>query len=140
MPSTMPRLDGRRLLEAAKHEYSWHFTFSDGASIITESSWRLLSKDGVAVTSEDDGQLFGLKEPINACARVIAAVGGRKITECRLEERTSDLSVHFGDDVSVQFLTMSCGFESWRARIGSEEIICTGGGGVSFFTRETRGG
>ena len=135
----MPWLDGRRLLKAAKHDYSWLFTFSDGASIITESSWRLLSKEGIAVTSEDDGQLFGLKEPVDACARVMAAVGEREITECRLEERTSDLSIRFGDDVSVQFLTMSCGFESWRARIGSEEIVCTGGGEISFFTREKRG-
>jgi hypothetical protein len=136
MPATVPWLDGRRLLKAAKHDYTWSFTFSDGARVTTESSWRLLTKEGVSVTSEDDGQLFGLKDPVDACARVIAAVGDRKITECRLEERTSDLSVRFGDDVTVQFLTMSCGFESWHAQIGDEEIVCMGGGEISFFTRE----
>ena len=128
MTADLSWLVGKRLVEAAKKDYSWLFTFSDGGSIVTESGWRLVTKNGIEVASADHGQIFGLKQPVDAGTRVLIATKERKIIDFRLAERTSDLVVRFEGDVSLEFLNLSCGYESWRAQHEAEEVICMGGG------------
>ncbi len=136
MPAELPWLEERRLISAAKQDFTWSFTFSDGATISTESGWRLITSEGVRVTSQDHGQRFGLPEPIDALARVVAATEGKKVRKCRLAERTSDLALDFEGEVTLQFLNLSCGFESWKAHYRSETIICMGGGEIAFLSDE----
>src|ERR1039458_920797 len=121
-------LAGEQLVEVAKHEYSWRFTFFCGGSVVTEQPWRLVTKDGVTVTSEDHGHPFGLGEPVDAAARVLTNMKGKKILEYRVGEHTSDLSLCFEGEVRLEFLTLSCGFEGWRAMHGADDVICLGGG------------
>ena len=139
MPADLTWLVGKRLVEAAKKDYSWFFTFAEGGSIVTESGWRLVTKKGIDVASEDHGQLFGLKEPVDAAARVLIATKEKKILDFRIAERTSDLVVRFEDEVSLEFLNLSCGYESWRAQHDAEEVICMGGGQLAIFPNEKKG-
>jgi hypothetical protein len=139
MPADLTWLIGKRLLEVAKMDFTWSFVFSDGGSIATESDWRLLASRGIEATSSDDGQLFGLKAPLDASERVLTATQGKKILEIRLAPRTSDLSLVFEEDVRVDFLNLSCGYESWRAGHGTEEVICMGGGQLSIHSNEKKG-
>ncbi len=136
MPADLTWLIGKRLAQVTKQDFTWFFTFQDGGRVLTESGWRLVTRTGIDVTSEDHDQMFGLKEPVDASARVIAATEEKKILGFRLAERTSDLAVTFEDEVLVEFLNLSCGYESWRAYHGSEEVICMGGGGVAHFSNK----
>jgi hypothetical protein len=130
---------GKQLVDAAKKDYSWSFIFSDGGSVVTESAWRLVTKEGIGVASEDHGHTFGLKGPVDASAHVLAATKEKKILEVRITERTSDLLVLFEQDVSLEFLNLSCGYESWRAGHGSEEVICMGGGQLALHLNKKQG-
>ena len=139
MPTDLTWLVGKRLVETAKVDYSWHFAFSDGGSIVTESAWRMITGKGIEVASEDHGHLFGLKEPVDAVARVLTATKEKKILEVWIAERTSDLVVRFEDEVSLEFLNLSCGNESWRAYHEGDEVICMGGGQLAIFPNEKKG-
>ena len=139
MPADLTWLVGKRLVEAAKKDDSWFFIFTDGGRIVTESGWRLVTKKGIDVASDDHGHFFGLKEPVNAGTRVLTATKEKKILEFQIAERTSDLSVKFEDEVSLECLNLSCGYESWRAQHGAGEIICLGGGQLAIFPNEKKG-
>jgi hypothetical protein len=132
-------LVGKRLKEAAKQDYTWSFIFSEDGSICTESGWRLVTSDGIEVTSDDHGHVFGLPTPVDAGARVHLAVGAKKVQAVRVADRTSDLILEFEEGVSLEFLNLSCGYESWRARHSSEEVICMGGGQLATFSHEKNG-
>ncbi len=139
MPAELAWLVGRRLVQVAKIDYSWRFTLTDGGIIMTESGWRLVTQKGIEVASEDHGQIFGLKEPVDASARVIAAINGKKILAVTITERTSDLSLRFDEQVTLEFLNLSCGYESWRAKQGAAEVICMGGGQLAIYPDDRKG-
>lgn len=130
MPTAITWPVGKRLTEVAKRDYSWSFGFSAGGCVTTESAWRLISENGISVTSEDHGQRFGSDKPVDAGARVLAATKGMQVEESRLVEGTSDLLLRFEKGVRLEFLNLSCGFETWRATHGSEDVICMGGGAL----------
>ena len=139
MPVDLTWFVGKQLVDATKKDFSWSFVFSDGGSVITESVWRLVTNEGIGVASEDHGQTFGLKGPVDAGVSVLAATKEKKILQVRIAERTSDLLVLFGQDVSLEFLNLSCGYESWRAGRGSEEVVCMGGGQLAIHSNEKKG-
>jgi hypothetical protein len=136
MPADFSWLIGKRLVEGFKKDFTWFFGFTGSGRIWTESSWRFVRSEHIYVTSEDDGQLFGLKEPINAALRVLDATRDAKILECRVALRTSDLQLDFEGNCRLEFLTMSSGYESWRTENASQSVYCTGGGNLATFPRD----
>ena len=113
--------------------YTWFFEFADDIAISTESPWRFMSAEGIVVTSEDHGHQFGLPAPVDAAERVLARVTGQAVVAASIIRRTGDLSIEFDQQLHLQFLQMSCGYESWRLHIRGNETICTGGGDIAFF-------
>jgi hypothetical protein len=128
MGTNLTWLIGKRLGDVAKNDWSWFFRFGDGGTIATEEGWRLVTEKGVEVAAEDHGKIFGLKVPVDAGARVIAATNARNVVEFRVIERTSDLIVRFEGGVTLEFLNLSCGYESWRAEHDGNMVVCQGGG------------
>ena len=128
MPSELSWLVGKVLAAITQREHLWCFTFSDDGSVVTECVWRLITKDGICVTSEDHGQMFGLKSPVDASERVLTATQEKKIIQISIAASTSDLMLTFEGDIILQFLNISCGYEAWRATHGSNDVICLGGG------------
>ncbi len=127
-------LVGRQVSSVEKKDYSWFFGFDDGSSIATESFWRVVTARGVEVTSEDHEHQFGLPAPMNAADVVKAKIGVETVDRFTFDECTGDLSLHFGNTTTLQFVTVSCGYEGWRALHGSQQVICKGGGGLTVFT------
>jgi hypothetical protein len=125
---------GRRITTVVKLDFTWRFTLDDESTVDTETFWRLVGKR-VVVTSEDDGQLFGLKEPVNAASLIQASIGSGQIEHFTLDERTGDLSLKIDGGWIIQFLTTSGGYEGWRIGHGDESIICLGGGELAIFKR-----
>ena len=127
----MTWLIGLHVKDVEKIDYSWFFRLSDGSVVATESPWRLITAHGLAVTSEDEGHKFGLPSPVNAAQRVKDSIEQTPIVGFELREKTSDLILRFAGDTTIEFLSMSCGYEGWRTSHGGKELICIGGGGVA---------
>lgn len=85
--------------------------------------WRILVDGRLALTSDDDGHVYGLPQPIDAEARALALLGGRTVTSFHCDEQTADLHLTFGADLRLECLTGSSGYESWVAdfRLSSNE-------------------
>jgi len=130
-------LMGRRLAAIEKMDWSWFFRLDDGSVIAPESTWRVVTPQGVVVTSEDHDQQFGLPAPVDAAAVAGKAIGGLTVTACNLDWRTGDLSLEFGS-ISLQFLCLSGGYESWRITHGTQDLFCTGGGKIAEFRPEQK--
>jgi hypothetical protein len=58
---------------------------------------------------------------------------GLQVQSISCDAKTGDLFVSFGDRLHLQFLQMSCGYESWRATSKHGKSICTGGGEIVYF-------
>jgi hypothetical protein len=121
-------LIGRQLSSARKSDYTWFFDFAPDGQVATESSWRFTDTAHVLVTSEDNEQLFGLKDPVDAASWVLGKTKGTKITKSFVAERSSDLVIEFEGGLYLEFLCLSAGYESWRSYCGPYNTICTGGG------------
>ena len=128
--SGLKKMIGARLRGLMKKDYTWFFAFTDGVSILTEDRWRLLSKEQIEVTSEDHLQKFGLPGPLDAAEQVRGMIGDGPIVDARVNPRTGDLSLVFTDQVELEFLQTSSGYEAWRATVPGDELICGGAGRV----------
>ena len=126
-------LISRPLLSVEKKDQSWFFTFGSDVQVITESPWRLISQKAIEVTSEDHGHPFGLPQPIDAAKRLRSQIGGRIVAAASIDPPTGDLNVEFSDDLTMEFLQMSCGYESWRLNAPGRQVICLGGGDIGCF-------
>ena len=128
MPPELAWLLGERLAEVVKREFSWLFILSSGGSVTTEHPWRLITHDGVAASSMDDQHLFGSHTAFDASASVLRATKGKQIAGVRVAGGSSDLILAFDGDVRLEFLTLSSGYEGWRATYRDADLICLGGG------------
>jgi len=127
----MTWLIGRTIINVEKADYSWCFILDDGSTISTESAWRLVTVNGIAVTSVDHDHTFGLPASVNAAERVAKTVAQSPVSGFELRERTGDLVLALSNNASIEFLNLSCGYESWRTVHGEQEVICMGGGGFT---------
>ncbi len=126
-------LVGMRLRSVEVNGPVWSFVFDDDISILDVAPWRLLDGERIVVTSEDHEHPFGLPVPVDAVERVLAVVSRKTVVAAYITRTTSDLIVDFGENVHLQCLQMSCGYESWRLAVHGSETICTGGGGIQHF-------
>jgi hypothetical protein len=120
------------------YEFGWTFSFSDGATVTTQSIWRALTAHGIAVTSEDHQQQFGLPAPVDAGQRAISVLLG-EVTSAELVPVTGDLRISFGSASTLEFLNTSSGYEGWHlvTREGERkawEMVALGGGGVAMWS------
>ncbi|MEJ0062627.1 MAG: hypothetical protein WDO70_05360 [Alphaproteobacteria bacterium] len=133
MDSEIEALIGLPLRSVEKKDWTWFFSFADDANILTESKWRLISDGRVSITSEDHEHQFGLPTPVDATERVMSRTSGIAVTNASIHTTTGDLSVHFGEDIQLQFLQFSLGYDAWRAHLRGALIVCNGGGDISCF-------
>ena len=119
-----------------KRENDWLFTFANALILYVECPWRVVTEKGIAVTDEDDGQLFGLKEPVSAANRANALLLGTGLTNLQVDLRTADLRLTFEGGVQLQVFNNSCAYTGWRAsfRYGEQALTAVGlgGGGLDF--------
>ncbi len=97
-----------------------------------QSLWRLVSEAHIEVTSEDDGQQFGLKTPVNAAELLRATIGEKRITDVRIDDATSDLTFYFGQSLRFEVISSSAGYEAWSLHVKEVQIIGRNGDRVVF--------
>lgn len=132
----MPSFDlssfvGSKLETIEQSDLTWFLRFSEKQVISTESVWRALSEKGVLAGSSDHGAIFGRLSPFDLITEIQAIIGDRCVKHIEISKPTGDLTVDFDGGIHLHFPTLSCGYESWRISIGTdEEIVCQGGGTI----------
>ncbi len=123
-------LIGKSLVKLTKEEFTWGFIFSEGGWVTIESAWRLFDSEKIIVTSADHGHPFGLPKPLDAVVRASAMIVGKMVTGYSIRERSSDLVIEFEGNFYLEMLQLSCGYDAWQAALGTDGIICLGGGSL----------
>lgn len=126
------KLIGARLESFEKVDYDWDMRFEGGSTLMFQSLWRLVCEASIEVTSEDDGQKFGLPSPVNAAEQLKAKIGENRISDVRIDEATSDLTFHFGQGLRLEVINTSGGYEAWSLRTKEVQIIGRNGDRVIF--------
>lgn len=127
-------LRGRLLLSLKYDEetFDWVLDFGDRYVLRVSCAWRLYAAGRIRLGHQDDGQLFGLKQPLDAKHRLLEALEGRCIVEVRLSEGSGDLVLDFGANSRLEFFNDSCGYEGWNLFLpGDRWVVAAGGGQLS---------
>ena len=123
-------LHGREC-RVTRREVDWSFNFGERLNIAASAPWRVVTADGIGHGVEDDGQCFGLPEPIDGEARTNDLLRGKKVVGVELDGQTSDLRIAFEGGARLDFFNTSSGYEGWQATVGGQTgdtIIALGGG------------
>jgi hypothetical protein len=102
-------------------------SLSGGYRVQVESLWRLVTSAALLLTSRDDGQRFGRKEPVRALAELSDELVGDTIVAVQLGQGTADLSLHFKQK-TFQVVSDSSGYEAWQV-VGPAGTVAVGQGG-----------
>ena len=138
--NTLDCLIGKELQAATDREYDWVFTFQDGINLTVECLWRLIEGKRIKLTSEDNGQQFGLPAPIVAIDELRKILIGAEIRSIELCEGTLDLVLKFGSGLSLEIIPTSSGHEAWNIGVNDKLYIAGGGGELSVFDAGKAGG
>jgi hypothetical protein len=102
-----------------------------------ETLWRIVSGGRIVVTSLDDGQMFGLPEPVDAETTARGILQGMAVTRALVDRETADVTLDFGPSVRLQVLPSYSGYEAWNAHFNDGErnclIVATSGGELTIF-------
>src|SRR5262249_15231045 len=107
-------LTGRKFLSLTRRDFDWVFAFEHETRITVECLWRLLEKGRVRLTSEDNGQKFGLPAPIDAAAEVNHRIKGELVKRAELRAGVLDLELHLERGCILQIIPNSSGYEAWN--------------------------
>jgi hypothetical protein len=117
--------------------YPENFTFQFGEGFLAvDGLWRIIEDGRVRLTSRDQGQTFGLQEPIDSYREASELLQGRAVVEVRLVEGSADLHIEFEGGRWLEVFTDTSGYESWNLRAPGVHVVACCGGGVAKFAGE----
>lgn len=119
-----------------KRDFDWRFTFGAVATLDTGGLWRLVGPDSIVVTSRDDTQVFGGRDPVDAAQTLHSVLAEATVQKVAINKHTSDLSVWFDNGLELQILQDSSGYEAWELQYqnggDNQRIVAQGGGRIIF--------
>ena len=122
--SVSVRLEGRAVSKIEKlPPHYWVFQFGNGVVLGTESQWRVLSRDAILLTSEDDGQQYGLPQPVDAVASVRELLENRVVSKAEVDAASADLTIRFENEMILQIVNLSSGYEAWTLNSEGDFIV-----------------
>lgn len=99
--------------------------------------WRIIHCGKIALGRDDDRQMFGRKEPLDAEVEALALLGNSPVVTVEIVDGTADLRINFASGVRLEVFNLSCGYEGWSgtAKINdcTLSFVACGGGGLSIF-------
>ena len=123
-------LSGTRLVSVTRLHYSWAFEF-DRVGLTTSTSWRIVRSGRLLLTSNDDGQKFGLPQPVDSEAQFQATLAGHQVTSCGVAPATADLTLDFDEGTRFEILSTSIGYEAWQLNSAGSCIVAGNEGRLS---------
>jgi hypothetical protein len=137
--SNLGNLLAGRQCKVVKRESDWNFNFGEGLNVTASVPWRIVTPNGIAHGDRDDGQWFGLRQPVDGEARANALLRERSVVAVEADELTADLQITFDDGVRLDLFNDSSGYEGWQADLSRDSaqpltIVAMGGGGFTIFS------
>jgi hypothetical protein len=83
----------------------------------------------ISVADGDDGQKFGRSDPVDAQARARDLLVGKRVNHAVVREETGDLMIDFGDNLALEALNVSSGYEAWQLSKPQGGTLVSAGGG-----------
>jgi hypothetical protein len=121
-------IKGKKVIEFEMLEHGFcSISLSDGYAVSAETLYRFVGENGDFISSQDNGQMFGLAEPYDAAAKINKAIKGKAIKEVNLAEDTGDLTLVV-DGGRIEIICNSAGYECYQVN-GPENLIIVGRGG-----------
>ena len=128
-----------RLQSVVRQDDGWSFMFDDGVCLTVSCLWRLLEDGRIRVTSEDDGQWFGLSAPVAPAEVVSHRLVGASADDVVLRDGTLDLEFRFGRRHVLQVIPTSSGYEAWNVSRRGRQFIAIGGGELAIVEQPAGG-
>lgn len=123
------------LVSIEYNEPCWYFTFENEISVAVEASiWRILQKNKILRTSEDHMQKFGLPQPVNLVEEIEKVLADAHLLQIKVDEDTGDLHLVFSDNIEMQILITSSGYESYSFSFDGKRYIGGGSGEISVYS------
>lgn len=132
-------LVGRHVLVRREHGGYWSFNCDRSAFLMVPVPWRIVYEGRLVLARDDDGQLFGNSEPVDAEIEANRLLAGARIRLLNVNRETGDLSITFDSGARTDIFNNSVACEGWAARFGpaGEErvvgVVAMGRGEVSFW-------
>ncbi|MFZ4412203.1 MAG: hypothetical protein ACOYOV_03890 [Bacteroidales bacterium] len=112
---------------------SWYFVFSDNIVFNTQTIWRLLDNRKIKLVSLDNGHQFGLTEPIDLVEKLNEILIGKHLLEIKVKQNTADLQLTLTDNLQIEILITSSGYESYQFLLEKKNYIGMGSGEISIY-------
>jgi len=125
------RLTGSRLTTAKRREHDWAFEFGKDVGVRVSCTWRILVDGRMKFAGDDDGQQFGLPNPLDGEEEATRLLGQRSIKNLTIRPDTGDLCIVFDGGATLEFINDSSGYEGWELHAGGLAVIALGGGGLA---------
>ncbi len=122
-----------RVQSFTRRDHEWIITFDRDAQLIVACLWRLLENGRIRITSEDNGQQFGLPASVNAAEEANKRISGSRIESAELREGTLDLALYLSTGHVFEVIPDSSGYEAWQLHHKSAQFIAVGGGNLALF-------
>ena len=76
----------------------------------TRSQCRLLSPNAILLTSEDDGQQYGLPKPVDAVGNIGELLKRRVVSKLEVDQASADFNIYFDNETVLQIVNLSFGY------------------------------
>jgi hypothetical protein len=131
-----PIVIGNEVTRVQAHPFTWQFHFQGDCFVNIECPWRVFEKGTYKFSGADHDQKFGLREPFDVVKETTRLIAGKKVTELSIAKEAADLVLHFEDEVRIELLQNSGGYEAWNVS-GPDGIlvVAMGGGKLAVWTR-----
>jgi len=108
----------------------WQFYFADTIHVASSGFWRLLESNRIVFVSLDQGHQFALLQPLDLIVNLTKLLTGKKLTEIKVDKDTADLTLTIADDIKIQILIASMGYETYDFSIDEKRFIGLGSGEI----------
>ena len=115
---------------------SWRFSFSDNINFIAQTIWRVLKNKKIQWVSLDNGQQFGLPNPINLIDKLTSELKGKHLLEIIVKPNTADLLLNLTDNLQIEIFISSSGYESYNFSINKKNYIGMGSGEIAIYENQ----
>lgn len=116
-------------------ENGWSFGFQGpdgrGAGFFVSAPWRIVAESQIVHAVDDDGQRFGLPEPVDGEATTNELLADKRVEALTVDRATADLRVEFEGGIRLDVFNNSAGYEGWNGNfaLNGNDITLVGGGG-----------
>jgi hypothetical protein len=112
----------------------WVFSFDGNRSLNADCPWRIIAEQSIVLGYEDDGNQFGLPEPVDGRKIAMYRLGNRAICGVRTRDDSGDFCIEFEGGNLLELFNCSGGYEGWQCYTSDLMVVGMGGGKIVLCT------